>query len=54
LASGFPDVYADVVPVGRMIALDKTLCLIQQTKDCGLFFVCHVEKTCDMALGNGE
>jgi hypothetical protein len=37
-----------------MIALDKTLCLVQETKDGGLFFGCHVEEAWDMALGNNE
>ncbi len=54
LTSGFPDVYPDVVPVRRMIALDKTLCLIQETKNGGLFFGCHVKEVWNMALGNYE
>jgi hypothetical protein len=37
-----------------MIALDKTLRLIQETKDGGLFFGCHVKEAWDMALWDDE
>jgi hypothetical protein len=54
LTSGFPDVYADVVPIGRILGLDETLRLIQETKDGRLLFGCHVKEAWDMPLGNNE
>jgi hypothetical protein len=50
LAPGFPDVDANVVSVGPMIVLDKSLCLIQESKNSGLLLGCHVKEACDMAL----
>ena len=50
----FPDVDANVVPVGPMLVLDKSLYLIQEAKNSGLLLGCHVEEACNMALWDDE
>ncbi len=54
LASGFPDVDADVVAVGPMFVLKKPLCLIQKAKNSRLLLGCHFKKACDMAPWNDK
>ena len=54
LACGFPDIYANVVAVGRMLLLNRLLNLSQQGKDRRLFLRGHVEKAGHMALWNDE
>jgi hypothetical protein len=54
LTSGFSYVYANVVSIGRMLALDQALRLAQEAKDIGLFVCRHVEEARDVALWNGQ
>ena len=54
LPSGLPDVYTNVVTVGRVFAFYEALRLVQQIKHGQLFFVRHVKEACDMALWDSE
>jgi hypothetical protein len=54
LTSSLPDVNANVVPIGPVIALYKMLCLVQETKNGALLLNCHVKEACDVALWDYE
>ena len=48
LASGFSNVYTNIVAIGRMLHMDRPVCLVEKRKNRRLFFGGHIKKVRDV------